>query len=100
VPGGLGRGEIVEDMGETRSTAGQDAATEGAVLRRLLALHPAPASFEELLREVAADPGDFAQRDAVERAVRELSASGLLNRSGELLLPSRAAVRADELLDD
>ena len=87
-------------MSESRSTAGQDSATEGAVLRQLLALHPAPTTFEELLREVAADPGEFAQRDAVERAVGELSASGLLNRSGELLLPSRAAVRADELLGE
>ena len=94
---GLGR-EIVAEREETRPTSAQDAAMEGAVLRQLLVLHPAPASFEELLREVAADPADFAQRDAVERAVRELQAAGLLRQSGEHILPSRAALRFDELL--
>jgi hypothetical protein len=85
-------------MDQSRSPAEQDAATAAAVLCRLLELYPAQPSFEELLREVASDPGDFGQRDAVERAVHDLAASGLLHRNGELLLPSRAAVRADELL--
>jgi hypothetical protein len=85
-------------MDEIRAPAEQDAATEAAVLQHLLALHPIQLSLAELSREIAGGPGDFAQRDAVERAVRNLAASGLLHRSGELLLPSRAALRADELL--
>lgn len=87
-------------MDEIRVPAEQDAATEAAVLRQLLAAHPAQSSFEELLHDVASDPGDFSQRDAVERAVRDLTACGLLHRNGELVLPSRAALRFDELLAD
>lgn len=83
---------------EIRDPAEQDAAVEAAVLRQLLALHPVQSSFDELLRDIASDPDDFVQRDAIERAVRDLTASGLLHHSGELVLPSRAALRFDELL--
>jgi hypothetical protein len=75
-----------------------DAATEAAVLQHLLALHPAQLTVVELLREIADAPADFAQRDAVERAVRDLAAVGLLHRSNDFVLPSRAALRFDELL--
>ena len=92
--------DAMSDMDEIRAPAEQDAATEAAVLRQLLALHPAQSSFDELLGDFASDPGDFAQRDAIERAVRDLAANGLLHRNGELVLPSRAALRFDELLAD
>jgi hypothetical protein len=88
----------VEGIDEIRTPAEDDAAIEGAVLRLLLALHPAQIAFEELLREFAAGPGDFAQRDALERALRDLAAAGLLHRNGDLVLPSRAALRFGELL--
>ena len=55
-------------------------------------------SLEELLREFDQGSGDAAQRDAVERAVRDLIATGLLQRNGEMLLPTRAALRFDQLL--
>ena len=61
-------------------------------------LHPTQVTLEELIREVAADPDAFAERDAIERAVRDLARAGLLHRSGELVLPSRAALRFSELL--
>jgi len=83
---------------DIRGTAEQDAATEAAILAQLLALHPARLSFEELLREIASDPAEFAERDAVERGVRDLAAAGLLRRSGDLVEPSRAALRFSELL--
>jgi hypothetical protein len=82
---------------DTRTTANEDRRTEAAVLRWLLALHPAQISFEELLRAVCEEPDEFAQRDAVERAVRDLATAGLLHRSGELVVPSHAALRFDEL---
>jgi hypothetical protein len=87
------------EMEDIRTTAEEDAAVEGAVLRQLLAHHPAQIVFDELLREIAADPEDFAQRDAVERAVRDLAAAGLLHRRDEFVIPSRAALRFDELLE-
>ena len=89
---------MVRERNEIQAPTEHDAATEAAVLAQLLALHPTQPSFDELLHDVASDPDDFSQRDAVERAVRDLAASGLVRRSGELVLPSRAALRFDELL--
>jgi hypothetical protein len=89
---------VVADMDEIRTPAEDDVAIEAAVLTQLLALHPAQLSLDELLRELASDPGDFAERDSVGRAVRDLAAAGLLHRNGELLAPSRAALRLDQLL--
>jgi Arc/MetJ family transcription regulator len=88
----------VEEIDEIRTPAEEDAALEAAVLRQLLALHPTQVTVGELLREIAGEPGDFSQRDAIARAVHELGAAGLVHRSGELVLPSRAALRCRELL--
>lgn len=88
----------MDDMSKTRTPDADDATTEAAVLRQLLALHPVQLTLEELVREVADDPDEFAATDAVERAVHELGAAGLVHRSGEVVLPSRAALRFDQLL--
>jgi hypothetical protein len=87
----------MNESDHTRTPAEDDARTEAAVLRWLLALHPAQITFAELLREVCEEPEDFAQRDAIERAVRDLVAAGLVHRHGEFVVPSRAALRFDEL---
>ena len=89
----------MEDMDEIRTTGRDDAIVQAAVLRQLLALHPIQLTLGELVREIAGGAGDFALTDAVERAVRELAAAGLVNRHGDVVLPSRAALRFDELLD-
>jgi hypothetical protein len=86
-------------MEENRTPAMDDTIVQTAVLRQLLSLHPIQLTFAELTREIVADAGDFASRDAVERAVRELAASGLVHRNGDLVLPTRAALRFDELAD-
>jgi hypothetical protein len=86
-------------MSDIRTPAEEDAAVEAAVLRQLLTLHPVQITFEELLREIAVEPDDFAQRDAVERAVRDLAAAGLLHRRDDFAIPSRAALRFGELMD-
>ncbi len=79
----------------------EDAKIEAAVLRQLLALHPVQLTLDELVRELGGEEeAGFALKDAVERAVRELSAAGLVHRSGEVVLPSRAALRFEELLED
>ncbi len=87
----------MEEIDDNR-VAGDDAAIEGTVLRRLLLIHPGQVTVEELTRDVARDPEDFAERDAIERAVRDLARSGLVHRNGEFAIPSRAALRFDELL--
>ena len=78
---------------EIRSTEVQDAATESAVLQQVLALHPTVVTLAELIREIGEGDGD-----AVERAVRDLAGAGLLHRSESFVLPTRAALRFDELL--
>jgi hypothetical protein len=88
----------MEDIGKLVE---EDAKIEAAVLRQLLALHPVQLTLDELVRELGGEEEDgFALRDAVERAVRELGAAGLVHRSGEVVLPSRAALRFEELLED
>jgi hypothetical protein len=88
----------VEDIDDIRTPAEDDAVVEAAVLRHLLVLHPVQITFDELLRELAVTPEDFSQRDAIERAVRDLAAAGLLHRRQDFVIPSRAALRFDELL--
>jgi Fe2+ or Zn2+ uptake regulation protein len=79
------------------SAAQQDARAERGVLTCLLGDHPDPYTAEELVREVAEDPEDFGQRDAVKRAIRSLAAVGLMHRSESLVAPSRAALRFERL---
>jgi hypothetical protein len=65
---------------------------EQAVLRHVL--HEQPTIFRlcDLIRELARDPREFADRDGVEQAVRELTRAGLLHREGECVLPTPVAV--------
>jgi predicted transcriptional regulator len=84
---------------ERRTNRGEDEAVESAVLHQLLDLHPARLTLEELKRQMGADRESFADRDALERAVRDLAAAGLLYRQTEFVEPTRAAVRFNELLD-
>jgi hypothetical protein len=86
-------------MDETRSPSAQDTNVEAVVLRQLLALYPVQLTIVELSLEVGDDAGNFAQTDAVERAVRELATAGLAHRNGEVVIPSRAALRFDELFE-
>jgi hypothetical protein len=78
----------VDDRSQIRSVTDEDARTESAVLQYILAFHPVQTSLGELLREFDQGSGDITQRDAVERAVR----------NGEIVLPTRAALRFDQLL--
>jgi hypothetical protein len=78
-------------------TAHEDEAVQSATLSLLLSLHPDLLTEAELIREMVAGSGEFAERDAVERAVRDLVGAGLLRRCGELVLPTRAAVHFHRL---
>jgi hypothetical protein len=84
---------------ESQTTWVEDEGLQSAVLRQLLDLHPTRLTIGELTREFSADLGGFAERDALERAVRDLAAVGLLHRSEEFVAPTRAALRFSELLD-
>ena len=84
---------------EYKTTWAEDESVESAVLQQLLDLHPTRLTLEELAREFGARNGDFVVNDAVERAVRDLAAAGLLHQGAEFVAPTRAALRFNELLD-
>lgn len=89
-------------MNETtysRTTLAEDESFESVVLRQLLDLHPTRLTVAELNRELSSDRRGFAERDAVERAIRDLAAVGLVHRDEEFVAPTRAALRFSELLD-
>lgn len=67
---------------------------EAAVLRLLLVEHPAQLTRAEIERELGRPDG---VPGAVEEAIRRLVGAGLAHRNGEFVLPSRAALRFDEL---
>jgi hypothetical protein len=79
---------------QAQPTAGrdQDGYYEQEVLRHVLKEQPTIFRLCDLVRELARDPREFADRDGVERAVRELVKVGLLHRQGECVLPTPAAV--------
>ncbi|MDB5693554.1 MAG: hypothetical protein JWO81_2617 [Alphaproteobacteria bacterium] len=82
------------------STEVQDLRDQGSVLIHVLTLYPTHLRLSELIQEVNAGAADFAQRDAIERAVRDLTGVGLLFRSDGLVLPTRAALRFNEILGE
>jgi hypothetical protein len=77
--------------------ASDEEKAEQAVLALLLEVHPAHLSLDEVVRELTDRPEDFAPRDRVNNAVRDLVAAGLLHRHGAFVFASRAAVRFEEL---
>jgi hypothetical protein len=87
------------ETGDNGSPAAEDAAHESVVLQQLLDLHPTQITVSELLREVGGEFADFAERDAIERAIRDLVGAGLLHNREDFIVPSRAALRFNELLD-
>lgn len=79
------------------TTVQRDTAVETGVLALILARHPAQLTLAELIREMADDPDEFRQVDAIHRAVRDLGGVGLLHRNGDFLVPSQAALRFNHL---
>jgi hypothetical protein len=89
----------MEGSEDSWTTRAEDAAAESAVLMRVLDLHPSQVTVAELVREIGGEDADFAERDALERAVRDLSGAGLLHLKDDFVLPTRAALRFNELLN-
>ena len=90
------------DAGEAsgRSNPAQDLHDQGVVLIHVLSIYPTQLRLSELIRELTDGSGDFAERDRIERAVRDLSGAGLLFRCEGLVLPTRAALRFNQILSD
>jgi hypothetical protein len=75
----------------------EDDLAQQSVLAILLDAYPAQRSTEEIVRELADRPDEFAARDRIDNAIRDLVGAGLLHRHGSFVFASRAAVRFDEL---
>lgn len=73
-----------------------DQAVQAAVLASLVTEHPVQLTPTDLYRE-RKDPDDLRDRDDVDRAIETLVAAGLAHRSGPFVVPSRAALKAEEL---
>jgi len=87
---------------ESATTAALDARDQAGVLRHVLSIYPEVLTQEELIREMTGGVSSpaFADRDRIERAVRDLTSGGLLHEDTQLILPTRAAVLSYSLLDD
>jgi hypothetical protein len=82
---------------ETAAAGRHEDLAEQAVLAILLDAHPAQRSVEEVVREMTDRPDEFAPRDTVLNAIRDLVGAGLVHRHGAFVFATRAAVRFDEL---
>ena len=89
----------MDETDDSWTPAAEDAATESAVLQLALDFHPILVTLPELVREAGGETPSFAERDAIERAVRDLTAAGLLHVQSSFVTPTRAALRFSELLD-
>lgn len=85
--------------GDNPTNDGTDSHLEAVLITRVLDLHPTRVTTDELVRDLTGTDEDFAARDGIERAIVELTRSGLLHPVGEdgFVNPTRAAIRLGEL---
>jgi len=81
------------------ATAAEDLKDERTIFVHVVESFPETLRLSDLIRELG-DPEDFIRRDGIERAVRELVKGGLLFRCEGVVLPTRTALRAYELLGE
>jgi hypothetical protein len=91
----IGAGEA-----SVRSNAAQELHDQGVVLIHVLSIYPTHLRLLELVRELTDGSGNFEEGDRIERAVRDLIGVGLLFRCEGVVLPTRAALRFNQILDD
>jgi hypothetical protein len=84
---------------EAKSNAAEDLKDERAIFVHVVESFPETLRLSDLIRETGGSE-DFAKRDSTERAVRELVRGGLFFRCEGVVLPTRTALRAYELLDE
>ena len=87
----------MHDQRKAAGNAAEDLRDERAVLVHVVETFPQTLRLSDVIREMGASE-DFAKRDGIERAVRELVQGGLLFRCSGAVLPTRTALRAYELL--
>ncbi len=75
----------------------EDRKAQRIVLIQVLELHPTQLRIPDLVRSIAAGAGEFAETDAIERAIRDLTCTGLLACPGGVVTATPAALDADRL---
>lgn len=80
-------------------TFAEDIHDQAVVLIFVLALNPTHLTIPDLVREIASGSEDFAEGDRLERAIRDLTGTGLLCCSGGLVRPTRAALQFAEIIN-
>jgi hypothetical protein len=81
------------------TTAEHDDRDQAAVLQEVLFIYPEVLTHDELTRQMTFASDSFAQRDRIERAIRDLTAAGLFHQVGQLVLPTRTAVVFNRLAE-
>ena len=79
-------------------TEAQDIRDQGVVLIHVLTRQPTLLAIPDFVREITAGSEDFAEGDAMERAVRDLTGVGLLMCPSGLAVPTPAAQRFLKIL--
>ena len=74
-------------------------APEHAVLELLIERSPGLLSIDEVVRDTAPDPADFAERDDAKTAIRQLVQAGLAHRLDDFEFATVAANRFVRLRD-
>lgn len=86
--------KVIGAEDQRATTLDDDDRAQASVLREVLWMYPEPITLAELTREMTVASDRFGDRDRIERAVRDLIATGLLyKRDDDLVIPTRAAVR-------
>ncbi len=80
--------------------AAHDLHDQGVVLIHVPTIYPAHLRMLEVVRELTGDLDSFAKGGQIERAMRDLIGVGLFFRCEGLVLPTRAALRFNQILDD
>lgn len=77
----------------------RDLYDQAVVLRHVLAASPDRLTIPDLVRELTGGSETFAESDDFERAVRDLTGVGLLQRPCGMVEPTLAGLRFYELLE-
>jgi hypothetical protein len=83
-------------LGLTSATQAGEARVKRAVLDLVRTLHPDHLTFPNLVRAMVNDAEDFAEGDAITRAVRDFTGLGLLQCRGGFVIPTRAAFECNQ----
>ncbi len=80
--------------------AEEDDRDQEGILAQMIAEHPNQLTISELIREMVPSGAPFIESDRIERGVRDLVGVGLLHRNGDIIRPTRAALRFNHLFFD